>query len=64
MKYKAMQLEQSDHKNIISIEDHLEDGGFGSWLKEADCYVNIKALDHKVCGMVGTTEEMLKAGGL
>jgi transketolase len=64
MKYKARQLEQSGSRHFVSMEDHLEDGGFGSWLKEADCYVNIEALDPKVCGMVGTTEELLKAGGL
>jgi len=64
MKYKAMQLEQSGHRHFTSVEDHLEDGGFGSWLKEADCYMSIEALDPKVCGMVGTTEELLKEGGL
>jgi transketolase len=64
MKYKARQLEQSGSRHFVSIEDHLEDGGFGSWLQEAGCYMSIEALDPKVCGMVGTTEELLKAGGL
>ena len=64
MKYKAMQRKQSPSRHFTSMEDHLEDGGFGSWLKEAECYMTIEALDPKVCGMVGTTEELLKAGGL
>ena len=64
MKYKAMQLEQSGMRNFSSVEDHLEDGGFGSWLREADCYVNIEALDPKVCGMVAKQDVLLKEGGL
>jgi transketolase len=64
MKYKAMQRDQSGPRHFISMEDHLEDGGFGSWLLEAGCYMNIEALNPSVCGMVGTTEELLKAGGL
>jgi len=64
MKYKAMQRDQSGPRHFTSMEDHLEDGGFGSWLQEAGCSVLIEALDPKVCGMVGTTEELLKAGGL
>jgi transketolase len=64
MKYKAMQRDQSGPRHFISMEDHLEDGGFGSWLLEAGCYMNIEALNPNVCGMVGTTEELLKAGGL
>jgi len=64
MKYKAMQRDQSGPRHFISMEDHLEDGGFGSWLLEAGCYMNIEALNSNVCGMVGTTEELIKAGGL
>jgi len=64
MKYKSMQRDQSGPRHFISMEDHLEDGGFGSWLKEAECYMTIEALNPSVCGMVGTTEELLKAGGL
>jgi len=64
MKYKAMQRKQNGSRHFTSTEDHLEDGGFGSWLQEAGCYMSIEALDPKVCGMVGTTEELLKAGGL
>ena len=61
MKYKSTQRRPY---HFHSIEDHLEDGGFGSWLQEAGCSVTIEALNPSVCGMVGTTEELLKAGGL
>lgn len=64
MKYKSMQRDQSGPYHFYSMEDHLEDGGFGSWLQEAGCHMSIEALHHDVCGMVGTTEELLKAGGL
>lgn len=64
MKYKSMQRDQSGPRHFTSMEDHLEDGGFGSWLKEAGCHMTIEALNPSVCGMVGTTEELLKAGGL
>jgi transketolase len=64
MKYKGMQQDQSGPRHFVSMEDHLEDGGFGSWLQEAGCYMSIEALNPSVCGMVGTTEELLKAGGL
>jgi len=64
MRYNAMQIRQTGDKTFTSVEDHLRDGGFGSWLQEAGCSVIIEALNYRVCGMVGTTEEMLKAGGL
>lgn len=45
---------------VVTVEDHLIDGGFGSWLLEAASLqpelllrIKIKALDAKVCGMVG-----------
>lgn len=64
MHYNRMQIEQSGTRTFTSVEDHLKDGGFGSWLQEAGCSVLIEALHHRVCGMVGTTEELLMMGGL
>lgn len=61
MKYKAMQAHQSRHlKTVITREDHLPDGGFGSWMLEAlheyDVTVRMEALDPRVCGAVGSAE--------
>lgn len=64
MRYNRMQIEQSGTRTFTSVEDHLKAGGFGSWLQEAGCSVTIEAINPSVCGMVGTTEELLKAGGL
>lgn len=57
--------------DIITIEDHLYDGGFGSWLLEAksmdqtlECRLKIKALNPDVCGTVGTQETLNQLGGL
>jgi transketolase len=64
MRYSHMQIQKTGTKVFTSVEDHLKAGGFGSWLQEAGCDVMIEALNPSVCGMVGTTEELLKAGGL
>jgi transketolase len=64
MRYNRMQIEKTGTAVFTSVEDHLKAGGFGSWLQEAGCSVMIEALNPSVCGMVGTTEELLKAGGL
>lgn len=64
MRYSHMQIQKTGTKVFTSVEDHLKAGGFGSWLQEAGCSVLIEALNPSVCGMVGTTEELLKAGGL
>ena len=59
------------HARIETLEDHLIDGGFGSWMLEAvvghgDLASRIApiALDSKVCGMVAGQAEMNRAGGL
>ena len=64
MRYNRMQILKTGSAVFTSVEDHLKAGGFGSWLQEAGCDVMIEALNPSVCGMVGTTEELLKAGGL
>lgn len=61
MKYKHMQVLQSkDFNTVITREDHLPDGGFGSWMLEAlhkyDVTLRMEALDPRVCGAVGSAE--------
>ena len=72
MKYKNVQpLQISQCDRLVTIEDHLVDGGFGSWMLESAIgsphllpKINIKALDSKVCGMVGTQSVLNSIGGL
>lgn len=56
---------------VLTLEDHLQDGGFGSWLLEAKardhtlaCAVRLVALSPDVCGMVGSQAELNRLGGL
>ena len=56
---------------IITIEEHLADGGFGSWVLEAlnskgaiNTRVKICALDRSVCGGVGSQASLNALGGL
>ena len=73
----GMEFKSQQYKNIIDLdeviilEDHLIDGGFGSWVLESlidhkELYkrVNIKGLDSKVCGMVGSQDALNKVGGM
>jgi len=62
-------IRQKTH--VITIEDHLLDGGFGSWLLEACsfdltvmCRISIKALSPIVCGTVGSQSTLNKFGGI
>lgn len=72
MKAKAVQSDQvASWEQVITIEDHLKDCGFGSWLREAlenrvDLMprVSVRALDSKVCGMVGVQSVLNEIGGL
>ncbi len=72
MNTKAVTLEYlRQYDQVITIEDHLYDGGFGSWLLEAKacsksiiCDIRLVALDPLVCGSVGTQEALNKLGGL
>ena len=61
----------SNYDWVISIEDHLESGGFGSYLREAAGNNNILqskirtlALSDSICGMVGSQSYLNKAGGI
>jgi transketolase len=57
---------------VHTVEDHLPDGGFGSWLREAvslrapelNARIRTRALDPVVCGMVGKQDTLNRAGGL
>lgn len=72
MKTKADQAQQVENfDRVITVEDHLMDCGFGSWLLEATLIrpdllarIKIKALDSKVCGMVAKQSTMNAQGGL
>lgn len=72
MKDKAIQKENlQSRKEVTTLEDHLHDAGFGSWMLEAsimdsriDCRINPIALSPEVCGTVGTQGTLNKLGGL
>tara|TARA_B100000963_G_C22566390_1_gene643912 strand:- start:89 stop:988 length:900 start_codon:yes stop_codon:yes gene_type:complete len=67
MKYKKEQFNQiKKWDKIVVLEDHLEDGGFGSWIKESTnnnkTQTNIisKSLSNKVIGKVGSEKYLLE----
>jgi transketolase len=72
MKVKGAQAQQVENfESIITVEDHLMEGGFGSWLLESTSIrpelmprIKIKSLDAKVCGMVAKQSTMNAQGGL
>lgn len=73
IKSKAFQAEQlARFTRVITVEDHLTDGGFGSWLLEALSSshpallprVVVKALAPKICGMVAKQSTLNFVGGL
>lgn len=72
MSTKDSQVAQVENwEEVVTVEDHLEDGGFGSWMCEAlarapelRARIKIKALSPKVCGMVGRQEVLNELGGL
>jgi transketolase len=58
------------HEDVLTIEDHLQDGGFGSWLLEARAIAGTSgtvrpvALSAGVCGTVGSQAILNRFGGL
>lgn len=72
MNMKHLQVEYVvPWSEIITLEDHLADCGFGSWLREAIshspylmCRVTSYALQPIVCGMVGSQSTLNALGGL
>jgi transketolase len=58
-------------KEVLTIEDHLQDGGFGSWILEANSSdatsatkVELIALESTVCGTVGAQHTLNRLGKL
>ncbi len=72
MKVKPLQADQVlPWESVVTVEDHLKDCGFGSWLRESldDSLelvprVSVKALDSIVCGMVGAQSVLNTRGGI
>jgi transketolase len=72
MKAKTIQPAQLvDFDSVVTLEDHLTDGGFGSWLLESSNMnvgslnkIEIKALNSTVCGMVASQGELNRLGGI
>ena len=72
MKTKETQSSMVENfAKVVTVEDHLMDGGFGSWLLEATSIrpdllgrLKIKSLDAKICGMVGKQSTLNAEGGL
>jgi transketolase len=57
---------------VQTVEDHLLDGGFGSWMLESLSIaapsllsrISISALPSFICGMVGGQDQLMEAAGL
>lgn len=72
MKTKSLQYEQvAKWAAVSTLEDHLYDCGFGSWLLEAVSghpelisRITIEALNHEVCGSVGSQNALNSLGGI
>jgi transketolase len=73
MEYRSEITAMFDHlEKVITVEDHLLDGGFGSWILEslsqsdpAQCLkLTIKALSPEVTKYVAKEEKLRQVGGL
>lgn len=72
MASKARQIENArDFAVVETLEDHLVDGGFGSWLMESlmnqepkATSIKVHALSSAVCGTVGSQSTLNALGGL
>jgi transketolase len=71
MDAKSNQASQiTEFEEILTFEDHLNDGGMGSWLLEAASEVRLanrihrKGLSNIVCGEVGSQYSLNLLGGL
>jgi transketolase len=70
MAQKRLQIEQlKAFSHVVTVEDHLVDGGLGSWLLEAASttggpIIAIKALESAVCGAVASQKVLNELGGL
>ena len=54
----------SGFKEIVTIEEHLQAGGFGSYLREADLTVRDYCLSNDVTTAVGDQDYLLDEYGL
>ena len=70
-KKKQIQQVLSTEGILITVEDHLFDAGFGSWMKEslegnieAESRLRHIALTSEVFGLVGSQEALNKKGGI
>lgn len=69
---KLKQLDKlAEYEEVVTVEDHLYDGGFGSWLLETKalsqnirCHIRPRALNPSVCGLVGSQASLNILGGL
>jgi transketolase len=69
---KPLQPDQvAQYEIVTTLEDHLEDGGFGSWLSESLSWepalrsrLRGRALSSEVCGLVGSQATLNALGGL
>jgi transketolase len=66
---KNVNKDLAKYNKIISVEDHLIDGGFGSWVLEsleasARSKLRILGLDKSVCGRVGSQNYLNELGGI
>lgn len=72
MAWKSEQSSQvREWQHLITVEDHLSDAGFGSWLRESlenetalMSLISTRYLDSSVCGMVGKQETLMALSGL
>ncbi len=71
MAYKSIQSHWlADYEQVTTVEDHIVDGGFGSWLLESTAAgevstpIHIRALDSVVLGLVGSQRALTERGGL
>jgi len=72
MSSKTKQPEQlQEWRNVGTVENHLRDGGFGSWMLEStqegenlETKLEIIGLDSSVCGLVGSQSALHKLGRL
>ena len=67
MKHKERQIKQiKKWDTVFVLEDHLEDGGFGSWLKESINNTNVKtkiiskSISEKVISKAGSEKYLLE----
>ena len=72
MRHKQTQPAQlARWDRVVTLEDHLTDAGFGSWLLESmqqrpelGQRVSVTGLSPEVCGLVGSQTSLNSAGGL